>query len=339
MSRRTLFGRVAPTGAERAIERIGAHGVDLLVSLPGTQVLPLWEASDRGSAMRLVVPRSERSGGFIAEGYGLASGRPAVVANTLGPGVANELVAVASASRSNSPVLYLTPCQPQRKRARLDEVFQGLDHSAYMAGAARGQVLCDDSDALESSIDQALGAALGEPTGPVRLDVSFPIFFRRSPRLGATPLRKIPSRPPLAAPGADLILALEDSSLAESLLLDRVGLGGGPRRRAVHPGIDSPGSGLSFALGLRLGRPRSPVVIATTLEGLLGQLGVAVVANSQRVGLTFAALETSSSAATVRDAAAATGAAWMPIDPAGTPKDIRAAFGSRSKGLTVLVDG
>ncbi len=339
MSRPSLFGRVAPNGSERAAERFTQHGLNLVISIPGTQVLPLWDAIDRTEGLKLVVPRSERSAGFIAEGYGLSSGRPAVVVNTLGPGVANEAIAVASAAKSMAPVLYFTPCQPQAKRSRLPQVFQGLDHSAYMAGAALDQSLCDDAAALEGMIDAALGAAMGSPTGPVRLDVAFPVLFRRTPKFVATPLRKIASRPPLAAPGKDLILALEDSSLADGDLLDRSGLGGAMRRRAVHPGIDSAGSGLSFALGLRLGRPRSPVVVATTVEGLLAQLGVAVVANSQRVGLTFAAFEGSSAAATVRKAAEATGAAWMPIAASDDPDTVRAAFGSRSRGLTVLVDG
>lgn len=336
MSRPSLIGRVLPNGAERAVARLRSHGLDLVVSLPGTQVLPVWEAIDRTSGLRLVVPRSERSGGFIAEGYGLASGRPAVVMNTLGPGVAGEAVAAASARRSGAPVLYMSPCQPQRKRPRIEEVFQGLDHQAYFERLALEQVLCDDPHALEASLDSVLARAVGEPSGPVRLDVSFPVLFRRSPGVGATPLRRVPSRPPIAAPGADLILALEDSGFAGSAALDGAGLGSA-RSRAVHPGIDSFGSGLSFALGLRLGRPRSPVVLATSLEGLLAQLGVSVVANSQRVGLTFAAFEGTAFAATVRDAAGQTGAAWLPLDAGESPEAIRSALGSRAKGLTVLV--
>ena len=335
----SLIGRVVPNGSERAAARFREHGLDLLLSVPGTQTLPLWDAVERTEGIKLVVPRSERSAGFIAEGYGLASGRPAVVCNTLGPGTANEAVAIASAARSMAPVLYFTPCQPQAKRARLDRTFQGLDHSSYLNGIAAEQALCDDPAALEQMIDAAVATALGSPTGPVRLDVAFPVLFRRSARGSAGKPRTAPSRPPLAAPGKDLILALEQSSLSTSSMLDRAGLGGSAKRHAVHPGIDSPGSGLSFALGLRLGRPRSPVVLATTVESLLAQLGVSVVANSQRVGLTFAAFAGTETAATIKRAAESTGAAWMPIDSGESPESVREAFGSRSRGLTVLVEG
>ena len=109
MTRRTVIGRLAPTGAQRTVARLEAHGVRLVISIPGSQVLPLWDALDRAEGIELLVPRSERSAGFIAEGYGLAKGMPAVVANTLGPGVANEAVALASAKLSESPVLYLAP--------------------------------------------------------------------------------------------------------------------------------------------------------------------------------------------------------------------------------------
>ncbi|MCX6387745.1 MAG: thiamine pyrophosphate-binding protein [Solirubrobacterales bacterium] len=335
MSRETLFGRIAPNGAERTVARLKAHGVSLVISIPGSQVLPLWDAVDRTEGVRLLVPRSERSGAVIAEGYGLAKGVPAVVANTLGPGVANEAVAVASARLSEAPVLYLAPNQPPNKRPRIEEVFQGLDHAAFMEGSAMEQFACDDSQGLEASIDAALAASLGEPSGPVRLDVSFPIFFSRSARRSAAPLRRLPARPPQVGKGAELLLGLESSAVADGHLLNAAGLAGDA---AVHPGVDTPGLGLSFALGLRLGRTRAPVAIVTDEESLLGQLEVLILAQQAGVKVSLAGLGVGPDASQrLRRIADQTGAAWLPIDSDTSPADVRGAILERQKGLTVIV--
>ena len=335
MSRRpSLFGRVAPSGSERVVSRLHGHGVSLVISLPGSQVLPMWEALDRTEGMRLIVPRTERSGAFIGEGYGLAKGLPAVVANTLGPGVANEAAPMASALLSEAPVIFLAPSQPPNKRRRIDEVFQGLDHSSYLEGAALEQVACDDAQDIEASIDAALAASLGDPSGPVRLDISFPVLFSRSPKRTTAPMRKLPPRPPLVGKGAEVLLALESSAAESGQVLAAAGLADDP---AVTPGLDEPGFGVSFALGLRLGRTRAPVVLATDIEALLSQLEAIVVAQHNGVRVTLGTLSDSASASQVREVAGQLGAALMPIDSGASPEEVRASILERQRSLTILV--
>lgn len=336
MSRPLLLGSVAPNGAQRIATRLGELGVDLVLSVPGTQVLGVWDALDRTDGPRLIVPRSERSGALIAEGFGLASGRPAVVLNTLGPGVANEAASVASARLSGSPVLYVAPWQPPGKRARIREVFQGLDQPAYMASLAKDQFLCDDGRDLESMLDRAHAAAIAEPSGPVRLDISYPLLFKRSRRRGL----RLPSgeqmRPPAAAAGADLMLAVDGPSTAGTEALVRAGLEA-DLVRAVRPGLDAAGLGAPFALGLRLGRPRTPVVLMISAEALLSQLDTIVVANSIGIAVTIAADVESAAAAIARQAVDVTGAAWWPIDADLSPEAVRASMLERTRGLSLLV--
>ena len=306
-----------------------------MISIPGSQVLPLWDALDRAEGIELLVPRSERSAGFIAEGYGLAKGMPAVVANTLGPGVANEAVALASAKLSESPVLYLAPAQPPHKRPRMQEVFQGLDHSAMMAGVALDQLACDDAQGLEAALDSARTATLGEVSGPVRLDVSFPVLFGRSPRRSLAPLRKLPARPPQAGKHAELLLALESERHEDSPALEAAGLADD---RSIQPGIDAPGFGVSFALGLRLGRARSPVVLVTDEESVLSQIDAVLVAQHSGIKVTLAGLGISdASLGRLRTLSEQTGAAWLPVDPKTSPQDVRASIVERQRSLTLIV--
>jgi hypothetical protein len=216
----------------------------------------------------------------------------------------------------------------------MDEVFQGLDHSAYLEGAALEQVACDDSQDIEASVDAALTAALGDPSGPARLDVSFPLLFSRSPKRTTAPLRKQPPRPPLVGKGAEVLLAVESSDTETGAVLAAAGLADDP---AVTPGLNEAGFGLSFALGLRLGRTRAPVVLATDLESVLGQLEAVVVAQHAGIKVTLAAVTSSGSADSVREIAEQVGAAWMPIEPGSSPDSVRASILERQRSLTILV--
>ena len=147
-----------------ALEELGVRHV---FSLPGSQVLPRWDAIDRHTQIEIVVPRTERSGAFMAEGYAQASGGPSLVMSTLGPGVANELVGLRSAQLSQAAVVSLGPYHPQAKRPRLRDVFQGLDHPSFVTGACKWNLVVDrpgDRIDLKSFGETAPRTINGTPT-------------------------------------------------------------------------------------------------------------------------------------------------------------------------------
>jgi acetolactate synthase I/II/III large subunit len=238
-----------PTGGEAVAAWLQASGIRHVISIPGSQVLPIWDGLPAGGPA-LIVPRSERTAAFLAEGYGLAAGVPAALMNTLGPGVANELIGVASAQRSGAPVLALAPWQPPRKRSRLAEVFQGLDHPRYFQGSCKWIGVVDTRAELLSRLDHALAECLEAPAGPVRVEMSFPLLFQRGRALapparvspaGAQPARVIVAETPGALPtGADLAT------------------------RAFAPGIGVAGFALPVALGAVLAVPTAQVEVRST---------------------------------------------------------------------------
>ncbi|MCB1325831.1 MAG: hypothetical protein H7A21_16430 [Spirochaetales bacterium] len=191
-------------------------GHKIVFSIPGAQLLSIWDALGRDRRLQLVVPASEWSGGFQAEGYALASGRPAIVLDTLGPGVANELPAMASARLGKRPVLYISPIHPAQKRARLGRVFQGLDTSKLLGPQASYTLRVESAEQLPGHLELARRLCLGESfrsaeinievpaPGPVRLEIEYPFLFRRLlARIPALPLSE--TRP--AEPEAGLYVA------------------------------------------------------------------------------------------------------------------------------------
>lgn len=266
------------SGGEAVAAWVQAAGLRHVFSIPGSQVLPIWDGL-AGPSPRLIVPRNERTAAFLAEGYGLAAGVPAVLMNTLGPGVANELIGIVSAHRSHAPVLAIAPWQPPRKRQRLAEVFQGLDHPHYFQGSCKWIGVVDERAELRSRLDNALAECLEPPTGPARVEIAFPLLFQRG-RAPQTPVRPIPA----AAQPAHIIVAETAAEVANAVATAGADAADA-RVRAFAPGIDECGFALPVALGALLAVPTAAVEVYTTAATAAAQLDTLVLARELGLGV------------------------------------------------------
>ncbi len=250
------------TGGALVASRLSDYGIDTIFSVPGSQVLPIWDALDGG--IRVVVPRSERHAAFMAEGYGQACGFPAVLMNTLGPGVANELVGLASAKKSATPVLAVAPYQPEWKYSRIPEVFQGLDAPAFVRSVCKEARAAESAESIAPVLDEAFRSCLASPSGPVHVEISFPPLFARSiSRPGASPSAQ--AKKTVTEP----LLINGVSEQKNTELWKKLGLGG--KERSLAPGM-GPKYAIPFALGAKFAAMNSPVVAAIPASGLLEHL-------------------------------------------------------------------
>lgn len=261
------------TGGEAVATWLQAVGIRHVISIPGSQVLPIWDGLP-ANGPTLIVPRSERTAAFLAEGYGLAAGVPAVLMNTLGPGVANELIGVVSARRSQAPVLAIAPWQPPRKRQRLGEVFQGLDQPRYFQGSCKWIGVVDERVELGSRLDHALAECLEPPAGPARVEVSFPLLFQRGPATGA-PARLLPA----AAQPAHIIVTETAAAPSDAT----AGASADASVRTLVPGIDRRGFALPVALGALFAVPTASVEVRTTATLAAAQLDTLVLARERKI--------------------------------------------------------
>ena len=277
-------------GGEFLSDRLVKFGVTHIFSIPGSQVLPVWDALNL-NRVKLVVPRSERNSAFIAEGYGRASGFPAVVMSTLGPGVANELVGIYSSKLSNSPVLFLSPYQPPYKYKRMGEVFQGLDHPLFSKRVSKKNFLVENYRELPYVLDNAFSECLKEPMGPVRVDISFPILFNRYLFKAKKPSIRVSPKPP--EDGIFFIFETKNDVERHKSSLEKLGIsnlvseknvfwpGIGGTINEFYPGFgfdSGAGFGIPFALGVKFAFPKTPLILMTDLDSLFGNLDSFVVA-------------------------------------------------------------
>jgi acetolactate synthase I/II/III large subunit len=153
-------------GADRLAEAIHKSGVNVIFSLSGNQIMPLYDAIFE-FPIRLIHTRHEAAAVFMAEAYAQVSGQIGVALVTAAPGFANALGALYSAAMSESPVIFLSgdsPCKLDGQGA-----FQEFDQfSAAKAFVKHSFRLTLEDDPAEI-FAQAKALALNGTPGPVHI--------------------------------------------------------------------------------------------------------------------------------------------------------------------------
>jgi acetolactate synthase-1/2/3 large subunit len=112
-------------------------------------------------------------------GHTIATGRPAMVLTTGGPGVTNTITAVASAFVEEIPMVVLAGDVPttSTSRAALHDtsIGGGVDGMALMRTITRFAARIESPDSAAGVVEQALRAATGPRPGPVYLSVPLDI--------------------------------------------------------------------------------------------------------------------------------------------------------------------
>src|SRR5262245_41602375 len=97
------------SGADILVQCLVKHGVEVVFAYPGGASMPLHQALTRvADRIRTILPRHEQGGGFAAEGYARATGKPGVVMATSGPGATNLVTCLADAKMDSTPLIAIT---------------------------------------------------------------------------------------------------------------------------------------------------------------------------------------------------------------------------------------
>jgi acetolactate synthase I/II/III large subunit len=193
------------SGGALLVESLQRHGVDVLFTLNGGHLFPVYEACVR-RGLRLVDVRHEQTAVFAAEGLAKLRRRPAVAALTAGPGVTNGISAIATAQFNGSPLLVVGGRAPQARWGWGS--LQELDHVPLVRSITKSAQTLLRADAIPAGVDAALLEAATAHRGPVFLDVALDGLFGHAevpdlpaPRTPARPHRR--SAPPLAGLAPD----------------------------------------------------------------------------------------------------------------------------------------
>ena len=158
----------AALGGILAARALQEAGIQALFALPGGHVLPLFEGA-RQVGLPLVDTRHEQNAIFMAEGWALATGRPAAAAVTAGPGLANALPGMAEANAAGVPVVVLAGRTAIRQRHR--GAVQDLDQLAAVTPVTKWRAECLDGSRIPEYVAEAVHQAGAGMPGVAYLEI------------------------------------------------------------------------------------------------------------------------------------------------------------------------
>jgi acetolactate synthase I/II/III large subunit len=102
----------ARTGGRLVAETLEALGTEAAFGVPGVHALAIWDGL-RGSSVRTIGFRTELNAGFAADGYARATGKPAALLLSTGPGALISLASLMEAASSHVPLVAIASQIPR----------------------------------------------------------------------------------------------------------------------------------------------------------------------------------------------------------------------------------
>jgi acetolactate synthase-1/2/3 large subunit len=201
-------------GADVLVGALEGLGASAVFGVPGTHALSIWEGL-RASPIATFGMRTELSSGFAADGYARASGRPAPLLLSTGPGALNSLTALMESASAHVPVVAVSSQIPRNLIGRGRGFLHDLpDQLASFAPIVKQARRAESAAGLAELVADAWRVALSPPTGPVYLEVPVdvldgPAGAASGPVLDAQPGALPHPAPALLAAAAELLAGAE----------------------------------------------------------------------------------------------------------------------------------
>jgi acetolactate synthase-1/2/3 large subunit len=186
------------TGGRLVAECLEAAGAEVAFGVPGIHALAIWDGL-RTSPVRAVGLRTELSAGFAADGYARASGRPAPLLLSTGPGALISLAALMEAASAHVPVVAIASQIPRELigagRGFLHEL---ADQKASFEPVVKWAARAESAEQIPVLLAEAFRRALTAPSGPVFVEIPVDVLAGET-ELAVGDLDTAPEPSPLPA--------------------------------------------------------------------------------------------------------------------------------------------
>ncbi|MGZ5122062.1 MAG: thiamine pyrophosphate-binding protein [Burkholderiales bacterium] len=166
------------TGARVLVDALLRERIDHVFGIPGTQNLAIIDALRDTPQIRFILTRHEQGAAFMAYGFARASGRPAVVTATEGPGVTNLATGISAANRGYVPVISI--CGVQESSMRERDSTQDMDQVTFMRPMTKWAHSIPHVDKVQEAVRKAFRVALTEPQGPTHIEAASEILLEQT---------------------------------------------------------------------------------------------------------------------------------------------------------------
>jgi acetolactate synthase I/II/III large subunit len=167
---------------QQAIAAMLAFGTDVMFTLNGGHIWPLYEAA-RDQGMRVVDTRHEQTATFAAEGWSKLTRRPGLAALTAGPGITNGVSAITTAHFNGSPLVVMGGRAPELRWG--SGSLQEMDPVPVVSSITKSAVTVKDATKCGVMVHEAARLALTPHRGPTFLDFPLDMF---GPSMGEVPV-------------------------------------------------------------------------------------------------------------------------------------------------------
>ena len=158
---------------QQAIAAMLAFGTDVMFTLNGGHVWPLYEAA-RDQGMRVVDARHEQTATFAAEGWAKLTRRPGLAALTAGPGITNGVSAITTAHFNGSPLVVMGGRAPEMRWG--SGSLQEMDHLPVVSSITKSATTMKDSSQAGVTVHAAATLAMTPHRGPTFVDFPLDVF-------------------------------------------------------------------------------------------------------------------------------------------------------------------
>ncbi len=165
-------------GAQALIHTLNDLGIEYIFGYSGGAALPIFDALETvESKIKFILSRHEQGACHMADGYARATGKPAVVLVTSGPGAGNTVTGLMTAQMDSVPMIVV--CGQQVSWMLGKDAFQEADIFGITMPVVKHNFLVKSSDEIPQVAREAYHIATTGRPGPVLIDI--PKDFSQGP--------------------------------------------------------------------------------------------------------------------------------------------------------------
>ncbi|MEI6176839.1 MAG: biosynthetic-type acetolactate synthase large subunit [Verrucomicrobiota bacterium] len=157
-------------GAQALIKTLDDLGIEYIFGYSGGAAIPIFDALETvKTKMKFILVRHEQGAVHMADGYARATGRPAAVLVTSGPGAGNTVTGLMTAMMDSVPMVVI--CGQTVSWMLGKDAFQEADIFGITIPVVKHNYLCKDTNSLPRIVREAYHIATTGRPGPVLIDV------------------------------------------------------------------------------------------------------------------------------------------------------------------------
>ncbi len=157
-------------GGQAVIRCLENEGVEYIFGYSGGSVIPIFDALvTTNTKINFVLARHEQGAIHMADGYARATGKPAVVLVTSGPGATNTLTGIMTAHSDSVPMIVLSGQSVSWMLGK--DAFQEADIFGITMPVVKHSYLLKDTNEIPRVVREAFHISTTGRPGPVLIDI------------------------------------------------------------------------------------------------------------------------------------------------------------------------